>query len=683
MFKLFRLYQNYILAIGVTLLMCVFLVQGTLPSFFTPNPGTQVIGTINSQKITVADERAAEMDLQILKGLSPLLVLDERAGNDSALRWLLMVRDAKSQGLDTSDATVAKIEAELGFSNEEMERAQRARELGSSVAGIDRAVRDWDIVQQYKELVLGLGHLSADQRIERYQQAMMMAQIYGSQGSPAEINRMINSAIAGAQGTIRVSEPLLSHMLQEIFASVKISAAGVPADRYLPQVKSTPPEELTSLFDKYRNHLPGQADDEGYTFGYKTPDRVKIEYLAIPLNRLRETVKIDETEILTYYEKHKDDEELRPRTGATQPAAAPPTPDDETRAKIIDILTTQHATEMAQRAIKIAQAMLSGEVRSFKDNDGYRVALGWHPIFLEEVARQIQEQIGILPDVRRIGDRWLDVATLAKLPGIGRSFVDGTRGAPFTAYVVSAQEFSPKPDNSLAILHLQTQLPSQPLTGLDGSRFLFRLIAAEPARVPASIEETGVKTQVFHDAQRLAAYKLLLQDQESWKQKLQQHPLTSLAQEVGSPVLTPPPFPRRQLGPAGPIVPEVEGIGRDSGFVDQVFALAEKVALQGRVDAIPPAQRSRPIASNANLALYLVRIDAFEALSHSKFDQLAVNPNLGPFVQQVILAGKVTDTNTFSLSALEKRVGFVPTTPAKAEVESKPTPEAPEAPVGS
>lgn len=646
MFKFLRQYQGWILAVGVTLLMLVFLVEIPLSTATRGDAGSSVIGTLKGEKIRISEKRDADIDLSVLRSISPLLA--RRESGDSAFQWLLMVREARALGLDTSREQIEQLKRTL--LGEESQQRRFANQTGANMPAIDRALRHWGMVQQLQELVLGLGHQSPTERLSLYGEAMQFAQMGFTPGAVM--------ALESAQGKGRVSEPLLLHSVQEQQATVEIAAVAVGAERYLAQVKSVPDAELQSLFDKYREKLPGEPDEMGRTLGYKTPDRVRLEYLAVPFDRIRAQVEIDEADVLTYFDEHKAEFRPTPEPGATQPAAAadPVAPDEQARLRIIERLKDERATDLANRIIKAAQAQLNEATRTIKETGGYReFPQGFTPVALDAVARQIQKQFGILPDVRREDSRWLDAGDLAALPGIGRSAANGRPGEAFTAYVLSARELQPKNDNPLIALRLQVGMHSVPTVGMEGSRYIFRLIKAEPARIPANLDE--VREQVLADARRLAAYELLLKDLPRWSSRLQSESLASIAKEIGRPLLTPAPFRRRDLA-AGAQAPVVEGVGRDGRFVDEVFDIAQGAFARGPIETLPPAQRSRAIPSIANLAVYLVRVESYRPITRRDYERMATNPLMVNSVQQLI-APIDRQSDPFSTDALVKRLGYV------------------------
>ncbi|MGE5610968.1 MAG: hypothetical protein ACM359_17085, partial [Bacillota bacterium] len=81
------------------------------------------------------------------------------------------------------------------------------------------------------------------------------------------------------------------------------------AINYKSQVPAPTPEQLEAFFQKYRNVSP---EDSDMGFGYKYPNRVKLDYVRIPHAKLKERVSDEDT-----YKFWKDNQQLFP---TTQPA---------------------------------------------------------------------------------------------------------------------------------------------------------------------------------------------------------------------------------------------------------------------------------------------------------------------------------------------------------------------------
>jgi len=66
--------------------------------------------------------------------------------------------------------------------------------------------------------------------------------------------------------------------------------------------------QLTEHFDKYKKFFPGDVSGENpYGFGYKLPDRVQLEYIAVKLDDVRTIVKLPtQDELEDYYDRNKE-----------------------------------------------------------------------------------------------------------------------------------------------------------------------------------------------------------------------------------------------------------------------------------------------------------------------------------------------------------------------------------------
>ena len=67
-------------------------------------------------------------------------------------------------------------------------------------------------------------------------------------------------------------------------------------------------EKILEHFNKYKKFLPGTLSDENpYGFGYKLPDRLQLEYIAVKLDEVQTIVKRPtQDEIGDYYSKNKE-----------------------------------------------------------------------------------------------------------------------------------------------------------------------------------------------------------------------------------------------------------------------------------------------------------------------------------------------------------------------------------------
>jgi hypothetical protein len=567
-------------------------------------------------------------------------------------------------GLAASDLEVDQVLQKVGL-GEPTSVAQLARRLSISSDAVRDAVRHWLMVQQARELIAGVGHLDLDTRLAINSQAAMF-------GRDPRLQPYIDRMLVFSRGMPRVSEPLIGHFLQDQGAKAKVTAVAVDAEHVLDRVP--PPDEgtLKTLFEQHRDELrrpagapprpqaPGTSAPASSPLGYRFPDRVKIEVMTLPADRVEKKVDAAEDEALAYYEAHREQFRNSAPT-ATQPQTQPQTQPAykdyaQARDQVIRQLKGQKAAELSERMVKAAQAVLNQGMPDKRDASGYRELGDWQPPSMEEAARQVQAQFGVLPDVRRIEDRWLTEDDLAGLGGIGQSMAaaGGREPVPFTSYALSTRELSPQAESPLALLRLQRGVASQPLTDPLGgaSRYLFRIIDAQPSHAPESLDE--VRPEVEQDARRLAAYALLVKDKDKWMARLQQEGPDALAAGEHLRLLNPPPFPRRERGQFGMEVPNVPGVGQSEPFVEGVFEMVERIGSAGAVDSAPIEQRTAAIPVEAQAKLFLVRLDGFEPLTRSEFEERMRMPGLAMAVQE-----SMTDIDPFSMEAISRRTGFV------------------------
>ena len=696
MLKWFRKYNKYIMAVGASLLMIAFLMPATLRSC-GQGPRGYVLGTIEpgGQKITLIDQQAAGADLEALARIFSNVdrTLPRFAGlareDQNVIAWILMKHDAAAMGLSAGPSQVSSLLSNLGIDTD-TKLTRVIRDVRITNDRLYQLLADWLVIQQYTELVTGRAHLPVDERLEEYRQLFRDYGRYIDQLSKAdtpqqqyqlqfamqmftgEVNR-----VAERRGMPRVSEPILRRYLVDQLATISIEAVEVTPDQYLADVADPDEQRLTELFEKYKSDLPGQGEPFG--LGYRFANRVKIEYLTIPFDRLLAKTSVDEIKAIEYYDQHPEEFTYTPEPPADEldeatkkdgeDAEAPtPTPPPapvlstypEVRDRIIARLKRDAADQLAQRITNTARSRITDEMRRLKRDQGYIVVSDdWKPTALADIAKRLQADFGILPDVTRRDDVWLSIDDLRELEGIGRSsLILPKRRASFADYVASVKELLPDDKDPLLTQRLQVKTPSQAMQSFDGTRYLFRVIDAEPAHDPTSLDE--VRDRVGLDARRLAAYQKLIDDTGTWRKKLDEsESLTKLAEELGTTLIKPQPIARRQAdystGQLG--VPSIDSVGQNEQFVDALFETADRAAAAGPIDTQPAAQRSAVIRCDAKTALYLVRIEDRQPVRLSEYERLAAMPNVAEGASSAITTDAVAET--ISIETIAERVGFV------------------------
>lgn len=656
MLKYFRKYNKWILAFGASLLMITFLLP--VQNWMQQTEADHVIGEVKGRKLRMGDIRQADMEMSIVQRLSYGLLpvpLEDARGSTDALAWLLIMHEANELGLHASDEQVLALRHILGIQDDQQLR-QTARALGVRPEDIHAALRNWIIAQRYQELMLGLAHVPLPEKVAHYQ----VAASFFMQGIPPQyFQRFVQPAL----GTMRISKPLIEHVIADQGARVRIEALVLDARQYLDQVEPPSEAKLQELFGRYKSDLPDES--EPYGFGYRFPDRVKIEYLVLPFERVKQRAKVEEVDAYSYYEANKSlfveqPEPLVGPNGESIPQEPRQLTYREVRQRIIEQLTDQNASKLAEDILKAATVMLNEDARRLPTTSlGYRETANFTPMPLATVAEKLEEQFGVRPDVVREDSRWLDRRDLMQLEGIGVSVLRAggmSRAVPFADYALSAMEIQgTEVTGPLASLRLQTKLPSQPLTTFEGDRYLFRLIEAQPARDPQSLDE--VREQVERDARRLAAYEKLLAERDRWVAEAAVKGIEALQLELNAQVLRPEPFPKRIDGILGVMTPNIPEIGSDTAFVDAVFELAERVMQAGGIGAVEPSARLGAVALDSKQQLLIVRLVEYSPMTRSNLNMAMSDPGVSTAIMQAVTEG-TNGKSPMSREALIARTGY-------------------------
>jgi hypothetical protein len=611
-FKFFREYNKILLITGGSLLMFVFLIQGTLGTG-RGDMGAQVIGTMKGRDVTLSQKVKANEELRVLQamgfaGISRVVGTPDQG----ALKWLLIIQDAQDMGIDAGTSETDAILKQMKITDA-ASLTTAAQNIGVSTDVIREAARKLVIFMSYDRLT--------------------------------------------SAREVRLSQAEIDHSLLDFLSRVKISYALISAQKNLPNATEPDEKTLNELFEKYKDSLPGQS--KPYGIGFKLPSRAKVEFLTVPMDRIRETVSVDEVEALAYYDAHKDQFAEKAPQGQTQPVEPRVKSYDEVAGDVRKQLLMEKTRAKAERIVRTASGLLATDSANLADQGGYKVLPeNFRPTPLSSVAKQIEQQFRILPDVVILNDRWLTEAELKQTPGIGQAYLfNGMQISSATDYLFSAKEFGTTGDQPLAVLRFQVGLASVPLRKFDGSPVIARLTAVEPARKPLNLHE--VESQVAGAAMLLSSYKQLIDSEDRRLERSQAVGLAGLAKEFDLTVMTPPAFTRRQINQQrAVVVPSIEGIGPDQAFVDKVFDVATKLEDQGGVDKTPAAKRLFVVPVDSKMSLAVVEIEELQALPKSMAEYYKMQPQTA-FQLNSAITGVSNVPHVMSLQVLAKRVGFV------------------------
>lgn len=647
MFKFFRQYNKVILVVGGCVLMVAFLVPQAV-QMFGPNPAKEGIGTAHGEKLTRGDSRQAAAELQLLEGLP----FRDGLITDDPLAWLLIQKDAAAMGLYASNQEVEV--ALQGFGYDEETLLQIAENVGTTSGTIRELVRRWLVSEQYRQLVTGTAYRdprgnSSSLALERMgvmsRQIQVQLQQYPPEYQQAFAPQIVQVAAVIANGTHRISSPLLEKYIQDNYTTVEGRVVLVTPD--LDNAPEPSEAQVAEVFAQYKDALPGRG--EPFAFGYRYPDRVKLEYLRLPMDRVREAVEVEYLDVLDAYRDNQ------PRF-ATDAGPAPEMPTPEAVEALTEELRDRKAEQLAARIMAQVQSLLAEDVRGYAQEDGYVVLTdGFTPMPWSEITSAVQQEHGVRLDVMGDPETWVPIAELQTLEGIGGArFGDGV-GISLTEYLARTRKLLEEGQNVPRSQQTQVGVAGKPLRGFDGNLYVFRLLDAQKSRSPETLDE--VRDFVVADAKTVAAYEKLVADAEAWRTTTVNEGLDAAAEAADtSPVAT---FEFQKARGTEGEAPNVLGVGASRQFVDSAFALVEeRDDVPADVTELPLEQRVAvtPLPkSETGPALAVFVLEDFAPLTRSTYDQAVEGIALYEANSAI---DRAVERSPLSLEAIAERVGF-------------------------
>lgn len=346
---------------------------------------------------------------------------------------------------------------------------------------------------------------------------------------------MVRDAFIRASRSIKLSEPLVKHQIAQRSQQIKVRVAEFLTKDYEAAVGTPTAEQLQKQFDQYADVLDdaGPTDINPFGFGYKYPNRVKLQYIAIPRAEVRKTIKALKSDYQwlvdanTYYYKNQA-EFITTTAPSTQPDAGlslgpvvvKPTPTtkpfesvkEEVLARVIEPLVDRLAGQIQNDLV----AWMNRDFDEWqkKNPNGPSTAPSAAATtgpasdfesfaYLQKLAQDVLKRHNVTITVASITDSFKSAKELNALPGIGQTEQFGEYA------VILAQPFQAAADKDRAgVLKLFKSSPLR--TDAEGNRYFFRLTATDASHKPASID--AVKEQVELDWKKNQAIELAKAD---------------------------------------------------------------------------------------------------------------------------------------------------------------------------
>ena len=470
------------MAVLGVLLMVTFLVGYSYQSGMGGTGDAFVLGRLHGQPLTKGKLTQARIDIRVLRNLPALadmglypMWLSQRSQTRAAVQFYLLLKEAQAAG------------------------------FFPDIGDINLLVKQKTLRKQIGELLANNSNFAQPNVVQALEDLTTIDQLQVFIG-----------------GACRPSAPQLAHFVSELGTSVKVRYARMRATDTAGSMPTPGMAELQHLFAAYRTTLPWTADSptrpplingHRYPFGYRYPDRVKIEFLKFNrdavLAKLKPTLK-DIQAAYAYYQANRDNFEITPPDTSTASAtAAKPQYKtfDQVRQKLLRRQLIKRVNQLFHRMLNQA-GHIADKPWSTVDINGYHHAIPqaqW--VSYRTLAADLGKQYGYTPVVGR-WNHWLNASDLASLKGIGEATTQEaglSQPLGLSVLAMKVHALDPHSKNIGLLLHLQVGYDGPVLTDSHGNMYLYRVIAVSKAHNPATLAQ--VRSAVMHDAKLLAAYR--------------------------------------------------------------------------------------------------------------------------------------------------------------------------------
>ncbi|MHC5115374.1 MAG: hypothetical protein ACYTGP_13210 [Planctomycetota bacterium] len=606
MFKFLRKYNKWILAVGGTLLMIVFLVPQAIQELSqraAVESGVWATVGENDTEVPAQVRRQCENELGVLDQLrvvDPSMMIA-----DEPTHWYLLVREAEQAGL-----------------------------LGGSAAG-QLPPEQWSIFTS----VVG-NNQTVDDAISKRLAVRRLLLMY--------------------QQAAKLSDTRIRRHAQRQFHSVdaRIVVLEATEDSDAPMPSE---DAILAQFEEFRDVDPGPGDEDAGTpgFGYRLPNRFKIEWLTIPNDTIR--TMVEGSGALNAIALHKHWE-------LNQAKGFPPVDDtgkipDEVRTDLLDELTAAKNDEIR----RFASDQFITAWRKLRTEDGYRVLPDdWatQRIDFRSLATLLQETFpGLdLPAYEAVGDRWLTLEDIGELEGLAGASTDtfGPRPVDVGMLIGAAKEFGGDP-----VIPMQAGIAGPVLTRNGSDIILFRVTETDPARAPHDLDE--VRDQVVSDLRTKADFDQLLARASSIEADARSRGLLSVAMDHGVEINA---STQVQLDNMNLLAFSLQQnipltrtsslpvIGAHVGAVGRIIDRALELTADRTLAETAPPDRIFVLPVGDRMALLVVELTSEMPLTRENFGQLAGYGLQGLLLSEELTEIEPTVADTFSVETLSERHNF-------------------------
>ena len=619
MFKFLRKYSVWILGFGGTLLLIAFLAPNVIQQL------AQEAGSAGSTQATVGDGEIVGFE-QWQKIVSESQIIDRLGSNipgvgklESPSHWFLLTREADQAGLTPPIQSIAIDNATL---------INISRNAGA----------------RPQQVLEALAHLQGVQRL---------AKMYQSAG--------------------RFSDRRLHTAANDLLSTVEIETIVIPAT---PEDNgSFSAEAMNTQFEAWADTPEGLGD---HGFGYKLPDRFKIEWLKIPASTISQATETSDDFSSRQQRKYWRRNESNPNFPAIGSTDTIPT---EVSEAYLQELTAKTRSLIARSISE----QLRNPRRGLNELNGFVVLPeNWNntKLDLETLASSLQAEFALTLPEYGANASWVTTEDVSTIPVIGNEQAVNLGDLPVSmqTLISSAKEFNPE-----GVYRIQQDVASAVIQTPNGDLLVFRITDTDPSRRPHSVEE--VNEDVSYDLGRIARWETLQAETEliellarkdgmlaasiKYNTRVNQARSVSMV-DTGIPAILDPETARplmtqsimqrlsvgQQIADMVSSIPSLEKI--DSDTIKAITVHANDLPLDTPVASLPINKQIFIVPSNENMALVLVRVTnttpaSIELARDFTGGNSAILQTMMSFDE---LGGVAAISDTFSFETLAERHNF-------------------------
>jgi hypothetical protein len=324
--------------------------------------------------------------------------------------------------------------------------------------------------------------------------------------SVVDLMQVMYEAASGESG------PRMEDRYRKQSQQVDALISGIDAKAFVHNVTEPTEAEIQAHFEEAKNRADAHTD-EALVYGYRIPDRVRIEYLTVDPKELIPLVSARERDLKRYFEQNQK-KYTKPVEGPVPQGSEPPPPIpltfEEAKERVKEDFRLAHATEEAQSLMnRIRDEAYTPWQAMQPDAEGNRPPPATQAnLSFEALAARHSKDVKV---IHRITDL-LTAEKLAQEPGLRSASVTENRRPVRAANLAFHVEGLPK---QVAVgdrhqLHILEPSPvmlasATPAPGMSQA-FVFRVVEAIPAGPPPSIDD--VREQIVKNLKMKKALEL-------------------------------------------------------------------------------------------------------------------------------------------------------------------------------